>query len=161
MTDEIRERLFEIAQENVEDLFEECGGSEGLWVAQGSLPSDPSEFDEKEYEALFIFSPASIEEIKSGHQPTEAELLALRNARLQKLLDPCADPDLTPGYSLVEVEVVDHEEDDDEELAVINTGIAVILCTGSSFFGLELEVLDVFDTKEDALAYLNANGWTS
>jgi hypothetical protein len=156
MTPEIRERLLEIAQENVEELFEECGGSEGLWVAEGRLPSEPSEFDEEEYEALF--SPARIEEIKSGHQPTEAELLALRKARLEKLLDPGADPDLTPGYSLVEV--VDHEEDGDEELAVINTGIAVILCTGSSFFGLELDVLNVFDTKEDALAYLNNNGWT-
>ena len=43
---------------------------------------------------------------------------------------------------------------------MINTGIAVILCTGTSFEGVEIWVQDVYDSKEEALAYLNRTGWT-
>jgi hypothetical protein len=143
MTDEIRERLLEIASEDAENLYD---GAEGLWVSKDRVPSDPSEFSDEEYQTLF--SPERLEEISAGQQINEAELLALRDARLEKLLDPCGDADVTPGYCLAEV--VDDED---------NTGIALILCTGYSFSGLNISVLDVFETREDALAYLNENGW--
>ena len=69
---------------------------------------------------------------------------------MQRLLDSSTDADVTTGYSFVEV--VDGED---------NVGIAVFLCSGYSFSGLDISVLDVFDTREDALAYLNENGWTA
>jgi hypothetical protein len=68
---------------------------------------------------------------------------------LERLLDSCTDADQTTGYSFVEVA-------DDEG----NAGIALFLCSGYSYSGLEITLLDVFDTREDALAYLNKNGWT-
>jgi hypothetical protein len=44
---------------------------------------------------------------------------------------------------------------------MMNPGIALFLCSGYSFSVLKISVLDVFDTREDALAYLNENGWTT
>ena len=144
MTDETRERLLEIATEEADNLFE---GAEGLWVSKGELPESPSDLSEDEYERFF--TPERLEEIDAGQQITEDEFLALREARLQRLLDSSTDADVTTGYSFVEV--VDDED---------NVGIAVFLCSGYSFSGLDISVLDVFDTREDALAYLNENGWT-
>jgi hypothetical protein len=144
MTDEIRNRLLEIATEEADNLFE---GSEGLWVHKDALPTDPSDLSEKEYETFF--TPERLEELNSGQQVTEDEFLALREARLERLLDSCTDADNTTGYSFVEV--VDDEG---------HAGIAIFLCSGYSYSGLEISVLDVFDTREDALAYLNENGWT-
>jgi hypothetical protein len=145
MTDEIRERLLEIANEEAENLFE---GSEGLWVSKDELPESPSDLSQDEYERFF--TPERLEKINAGQEITEDEFLALRKARLERLLDPETDADVTTGYSFVEVA-------DDEG----NAGIAVYLCSGYSFSGLDVSVLDVFDTREDALAYLNENGWTS
>jgi hypothetical protein len=145
MTDEIRACLHEIASEEADYHYE---GAEGLWARKDQIPSDPSEFSEAEYEKLL--SPERLEEINDGQKITEAELVLLQKTRLEKLLDDCGDADVTTGYSLVEI--VDGDG---------NTGIAVYLCTGYSFSGLNIWVLDVFDTREDALAYLNENGWTS
>jgi hypothetical protein len=144
MTDEIRVRLLEIATEESKNLFE---GSEGLWVSKKALPEDPSDLSEDEYERFF--TPQRLEEINAGQQITEDEFLALRQARLERLLNPDTDADVTTGYSFVEV--VDDEG---------NAGIAVFLCSGYSFSDLKISVLDVFDTREDALAYLNENRWT-
>ena len=58
MTDEIRERLLEIATEEAENLFE---GSEGLWVSKDVLPESPSDLSEDEYERFF--TPERLEEI--------------------------------------------------------------------------------------------------
>src|SRR6516165_8842705 len=98
MTDEIRERLLEIATEEAENLFE---GSEGLWVSKDVLPESPSDLSEDEYERFF--TPERLEEINAGQQITEDEFLALREARLERLLDPSTDADVTTGYSFVEV----------------------------------------------------------
>jgi hypothetical protein len=116
MTPEIKERLLAIATEDAEELYSEYG-AKGLLVAKDQLPSEPSEFEEEEYEELF--SPERLEEINSGHPPTEAELLALREARLEKMLSDDSDADVTPGYRLAEV--IDDEG---------NTGIDLILCHG-------------------------------
>jgi hypothetical protein len=145
MTDEIRERLLEIANDEAENLFE---GSEGLWVSKHELPESPSDLSQDEYERFF--TSERLEEINAGQQITEDEFRALREARLERLPDPSTDADTTTGYSLVEV--VDDED---------NAGIAIFLCRGYSFSGLDISVVDIFETKEDALAYLNANGWTS
>jgi hypothetical protein len=69
---------------------------------------------------------------------------------LEKLFDSSISADVACGYCFAKV--VDEQG---------NTGIAVIFCTGYSFSDLKYWVFDLFKTKEDALAYLNANGWTS
>src|SRR6516225_5511298 len=56
---------------------------------------------EDEYERFF--TPERLEEINAGQRITEDEFLALRDARLERLLDPCTDADVTTGYSFVEV----------------------------------------------------------
>jgi hypothetical protein len=132
MTDEIRQRLLEIATDEAEDLYE---GAEGLWVSKDVLPAGPSDLSEEEYERFF--TPERLEEINSGQQITEDEFIALREARLERLLDTDTDADVTTGYSFVEV--VDDEG---------NAGIAVFLCSGYSFSGLDISALDVFDTIE-------------
>ena len=43
MTPEVKESLYEIASESVEELYEQCG-AEGLWVTKDKLPSDEGEF---------------------------------------------------------------------------------------------------------------------
>jgi hypothetical protein len=108
MTPEIRERLLEIAEENAESLYSDFG-AEGLWVTEDKLPSEPSEFKEKEYEALL--SPERLEEIRNGHPPTEAELRRLREERLANILRGNHDAESVPAYCLAEV--VDEQEDDD------------------------------------------------
>ena len=144
MTDEIRERLLEVANDEAENLFE---GSEGLRVSKDELPESLSDLSEDEYERFF--TPGRLEGINAGQEITEDEFLALREARLERLLDSSTDADVTTGYSFVEV--VDDEG---------NSGIAVFLCSGYSFSILKISVLDIFDTRADALAYLNDNGWT-
>ena len=116
-------------------------------MSKGELPESPSDLSADEYERFF--TPERLAEIDAGQQITEDEFLALREARLQRLLDSSTDADVTTGYSFVEV--VDDEG---------TVGIAVFLCSGYSFSGLDISVLNVFDTREDALAYVNENGWT-
>ena len=94
MTPEIRERLLEIAEENAESLYSDFG-AEGLWVTEDKLPSEPSEFKEKEYEALL--SPDRLEEIRNGHPPTEAELGCLREERLANILRGNHDDESVPA----------------------------------------------------------------
>ena len=146
MTPEIKERLLEIANEDAEDLYETYG-AEGLWVTKDDLPSDPSEFSKREYEA--VLSSERLEEINSGKQVTEAELHALQDHRLAEISLRDVDTDALPGYCFAEVTDADD-----------NPGIALILCTGDSFSGLTIWVHDVFDTKTAAMNYLQENGWT-
>jgi hypothetical protein len=141
MTQETKEILFTIATENAEELYT---GSEGLWVSNEQLNSD---IDEEEYES--ILSPERFEEILYGESPTDAEILALREHRIEVWLNEDADADVIPGYSLVEV--VD---------AHGNRGIALIFCKGYSFSGLTIWVEDIFDTKAAAMAFLKDNGST-
>ena len=141
MTEQTKELLFTIATENAEELYT---GSEGLWVSNEQLNSD---IDEEEYES--VLSPERFEEIQYGGSPTDAEILALREHRIEKWLNEDADADIIPGYSLVEVED-----------AHGNRGLALILCTGYSFSGLTISVKEIFDTKAAAMAYLKANGST-
>jgi hypothetical protein len=94
MTPEIRERLFEIAEENAESLYSDFG-AEGLWVTEDKLPSEPSEFNDKEYEALL--GPERLEEIRNGHPPTEAELRRLRERRLANILRGNDDAESVPA----------------------------------------------------------------
>ena len=83
-------------------------------MAEDQLPSEASEFEKEKFEE--VLSPERLQEINSGHPPTEAELLALRAARLEKMLSDDGDADVTPGYCLAEV--FDNED---------NSGIALIL----------------------------------
>jgi hypothetical protein len=70
MTPEIKERLLEIANEDAEELYE-VYGAEGLWVTKDDLPSDPSEFTERDYEK--VFSADRIADFQKGLPLTEAE----------------------------------------------------------------------------------------
>ena len=74
MTPETKELLLEIAKDSAEDLYVEHG-AEGLWVAKDQLPSEPSAFEDDEYED--IFGSDRLAEIKNGQSPTEAEISAL------------------------------------------------------------------------------------
>jgi hypothetical protein len=147
MTPETKELLLDLAKHTAEDLYVEYG-AQGTWVAKDELPSDPSAFEDDEYEE--IFGSERLEEIKNGQPPTEAEIRGLREARLEKMLSDDGDADSIPAFCLAEV-------DDCEG----NTGIALILCTGHSFSGVSIWVEDVFDTTADAFAYLDENGWMS
>jgi hypothetical protein len=82
MTPEIKERLLDIANEDAEDLYETYG-AEGLWVTKDDLPSDPSEFSDREYKA--VFGPERAADFQKGHPLTEAELDALRKHRLAEI----------------------------------------------------------------------------
>jgi hypothetical protein len=119
-----------------------------LWVTKDDLPSDPSEFTQRELETAF--SPQRIDKVLDGQPATQAELQALREVRLQNILSGDCDADAIPGYCLAEV--ADAEG---------NTGIALILCTGYSFSGLSIWVAEIFETREAAKAYLEENGWVS
>jgi hypothetical protein len=121
MTQQTKELLFTIATENAEELY---SGAEGLWVSNEQLNSD---IDEEEYES--VLSPERFEEIQYGDSPTDAEILALREHRIEEWLDEESDADVIPGYSLVEVAD-----------AHGNQGIALILCTGYSFSELTIWV---------------------
>jgi len=102
---------------------------------------------QEEYES--IFSPERFEEILYGESPTDAEILTLREHRIEEWLNEDSDADVILGYSLVEVAD-----------AHGNRGIALILCTGYSFSGLTIWVKEIFDTKTAAMAYLKENGST-
>jgi len=52
-------------------------------VTKDDLPSDPSEFSEREYKA--VSSRKRLDEINSGQQITEAELNALRKLRIDEI----------------------------------------------------------------------------
>jgi hypothetical protein len=146
MTPEIKERLLEIANEDAEELYD-VYGAEGLWVTEDDLPSDPSEFTEREYEE--VFCPERIADFQKGHPLTEAELNALRKLRLDEIFLRNVGTDSLPGYCFAEIKDADD-----------NTGIALILCTGDSFSSLSIWVHDIFETKAAALSYLQENGWT-
>ena len=145
MTSEIKEWLREIANEDAEDLYE-IYGAEGLWAPKGDLPSDPSQYSEQEYEK--VFGPKGAADFQKGHPLSEVELDALREHRLDEIWLDSAHADAIPLYCLAEV------TDDDD-----NSGIALILCTGYSFSGLNIWVHGIFDTREAAKAYLEENGW--
>ena len=66
-----------------------------------ALPEDTSDLSEDAYEKFF--TPERLEEINAGQQITEDEFLALRQARLERLLDPCSDAGVKTEYSFVEV----------------------------------------------------------
>jgi hypothetical protein len=121
MTPEIRQNLFEIATENAEELYDEHH-SGGFWVENDSLPSHPNEFSQSELEE--VFSAQRLEE--DGEAVTEAELKALREARVASISCGDCDADGIPAYCLAEI--ADAEG---------NTGVAFILCSGHSFSGLK------------------------
>jgi hypothetical protein len=147
MTPKKRKRLFEIAEENAEELYS-ANDAEGLWVRKENLPSDLGGYAESELET--VLGAGRTAEIKSGQLPTEAELDALRKNRLASILRGDRDEDDMPAYCLAEVTD-----------ARGKTAIALILCTGSSFFGTNIWVDEVFDTREAALFYLKQHGWVS
>jgi hypothetical protein len=145
MTPEVRKNLFEIATVKAEELHYDYV-PEGLWVTEDDLPSDASEFTQSEYEA--VLSP---ERVHALEELTEAELKALREHRLKRtLLGDFVDPDAITGYYLADVADGDG-----------NSGIALILCKGSSIFGLNIWVNGIFDTREAAEAHMEKNGWIS
>ena len=148
LTPQTKAKVYKIATENAEALYEEYEGAEGLWVTEDDLPSDPSEFMQRELKA--VLSPQRLEEVLDGQPATEAELEALRKVRLQNILSSnyWDEDGAIPGYCLAEVADAD-----------TNTGIALILCTGTSLSGLNIWVHDVFDTTEAAKAYMKENGW--
>jgi hypothetical protein len=82
MSPETRETLFEIAAANVEALYEQYGGAEGLWATKDDLPSDPAGFTQLEVEN--VFSRQRLEELLDGGPVTEAELRALREQLIVK-----------------------------------------------------------------------------
>ena len=147
MTPEIKEWLLEIANEDAENLYETYG-TEGLWVTKGDLPSDPAQYSEQEYEEVFGSKHAA--DFQKGHSLSKAELDALGDHRLAGRRLGSAHADAIPAYCLAEV------TDDDG-----NSGIALILCTGDSFSGLNIWVHGIFDTRETARAYLEENGWAN
>jgi len=148
MTPQTKANLYKIATENTEALYEEFGGAEALWVTKDHLPSDPSEFTQQELET--VLRPQRLEQVLDGQPPTEAELQALREVRLQNILSGnyWDEEGAIPGYCLAEV--ADAEG---------NTAIALIFCTGTSLSGLTIWVVEIFDTREAAKAYLEENGW--
>jgi hypothetical protein len=143
MKRKIEKLLFKIATEDAKALYSEQG-AEGLWVSKDQLFSEI-----KKDEYWNLVSEERFDEIQDGQSPTEAEILGVRDHRLEEWLSGDADADVVPAYSLVEV--TDGGD---------NRGIAVILCTGYSFSELSIWVEGVFDTKVAAIAYLNENGWT-
>lgn len=147
MTPEAKDNLYEIASENVEELYEQIG-AEGLWVTKDKLPSDEGEFLQEEYK--HALSPERKAAFDQGDALTESELEKLRERRLGALLEGDFDADDIPGYCLAEV------TDEDK-----NTGIALILCKGYSFSGLNVWVQDIFETREAAKAYMQTDGWVS
>ena len=147
MTREVKEWLLEIANEDAEDLYETYG-VEGLWVPKGDLPSDRAKYSEQEYEK--VFGPERAADFQKGHPISEAEFDALREYRSAGTRLGSAHADAIPAYCLAEV------TDDDD-----NSGIALILCTGDSFSGLNVWVRGIFDTREAAKAYLEENGWAN
>ena len=119
MTPETRENLFEIANENAEELYEQYG-EEGLCVTKEDLPSDPDEFTQRELKQ--VFNPQRLEDVLDGQPATEAEVQALRRVRLDRILSGDCDADAVPSYCLAEVADGDG-----------NSGIALILCTATHF----------------------------
>ena len=149
MTPEARENLFEIATQKVKELFDQTEGAEGVWVTEDDLPSDASQFTEEEYEA--VLSPERVADALDELPLTEAELEALREHRLERiLLGDYIDADTIPGYCLADV------ADEDG-----NSGIALIVCTGYAFSGLDIGVNGIFETREAAKAYMEEKGWIS
>jgi hypothetical protein len=148
MTPQTKANLYKIATENAEALYEEFGGAEALWVTEGDLPSDPSEYRQRELEK--VLSPQRLEQVLDGQPATEAELQELREERLQSILsgDYWDEEGAIPGYCLAEV--ADAEG---------NIAIALILCTGTSMSGLTIWLVEIFDTREAAKAYMEENGW--
>jgi hypothetical protein len=147
MTPEVKEKLYEVASESVEELYEQYG-AEGLWVTKDKLPSDEGEFLGEEYNK--ILSPERRAAFNNGDSLTESELERLREHRLGAMLEGDFDADVIPGYCLAEV-TDEHK----------NTGIALILCKGYSFSGLNVWVQEIFETKEAAKAYMEQDGWVS
>jgi hypothetical protein len=147
MTAEVKESLYAIASESVEELYEEYG-AEGLWVTRDKLPSDEGEFLAEEYNK--VLSSERRTAFNNGESLTEFELEKLREHRLGAMLEGDFDADDIPGYCLAEV------TDSDE-----NTGIALILCKGYSFSGLNVWVQEIFETEEAAKAYMGKDGWVS
>jgi hypothetical protein len=83
MTPEVKESLYEIASESVEELYEQYG-AEGLWVTKDKLPSDEGEFLDQEYRE--VLSPERRTAFKDGDPLTESELERLREHRLGAML---------------------------------------------------------------------------
>lgn len=147
MTPEVKESLYEIAGESVEELYEQYG-AEGLWVTEDKLPSDEGEFLEEEYKQ--VLSAERKAAFDKGHSLTRSELEKLRECRLDAMLQGDFDADEIPGYCLAEI-TDEHK----------NTAIALILCKGYSFSGLNVWVQDIFETREAAKAYMEQDGWVS
>jgi hypothetical protein len=148
MTLETRDSLFEIASENAEELYDQ-NGAEGLWVGKDDLPSDPSEFTQREYQA--VLSPERVANVLNGDPFTETEFEALRKRRLEKIIyEGDCDADKIPSYCLAEVKDADG-----------SSGIALILCKGYSFSVLEIWVHEIFETEEAAKSYMQEDGWIS
>jgi hypothetical protein len=99
MTPQIEENLFEIATENAEELYDQYG-AEGLRVTEDDLRSDPSEFTEREYQA--VLSPERVANVLDGGPVTETEFEALRKHRLETIIygDDC-DADTIPATVLL------------------------------------------------------------
>jgi hypothetical protein len=147
MSPEVKESLYEIANESVEELYEQYG-AEGLWVTKDKLPSDEGEFLREEYNA--VLSPERRAAFNNGDSLTESELQKLREHRLGAMLEGDFDADGIPSYCLAEVTDADN-----------NIGIALILCKGYSFSGLNVWVQEIFETEEAAKAYMGKDGWVS
>ena len=148
MTPETRASLFEIAEENAEELYEQYGAEGTCVPKEDDLPSDPEEFTQRELKQ--VFSPQRLDDVLNGQPATEVELQALRQVRLDSISMTDCDADAIPDYCIAEVANEDG-----------NSGIALILCTGYSFSGLNIWVDEIFDTREAAKAYAKERGWTS
>jgi hypothetical protein len=82
MTPQTKENLYEIATQNAEELYEQFG-AEGLWATKENLPSDPSDFTQREYEEVFGRERAA--DVLRSDVLSEAELHALREHHLAEI----------------------------------------------------------------------------
>jgi hypothetical protein len=60
--------------------------SQGLWVREGDLPSDPSEFSQQELDE--VFDQQRLEEVMDDDPPTEVEMHKVASAALgQRIIE--------------------------------------------------------------------------
>lgn len=144
-----RKRLAEYAENRIDELWDDYVSRKGcgIWVRHEDAPSVDTE---TLLDSGLIEKEERIAALEMGGNPTAAEVKAYQEWWSESQLEGEGDADKIPGYALAAVNDGDGHE-----------GIALLLRTGYSFSRITTWLEGIFESNEEAIAWMRKGGWCS
>jgi hypothetical protein len=146
LTPLVKEILRQIADERSAALWEEysCVRA-GIWVRRADLPLVESS---DVLDLGVVNDKERISALENGDWPTQEEIKLYHDWWVKNQLEGENDADAVPAYALAPI--------DDEDG---HSGVALVLCKGYSFSGIDIWLEDIFESEGAAMNYMHQRGW--